>query len=199
MESPATKVCRLCFTSEVRLIDIFNELDANFVEIIAEHIGEVKHELVASNRTVRIKFRLFWQVNRSDALPKWVCADCWEKTEDFHRFHRSVRNAQEEYLGQVVKLEIEIEPETESHEITDQLTFAEVITNCDEFIGFADENSTKPNNELDDIDQQETKPNELLVGAIYSEPTAIHNVEKIEAIEEETGNFCAIIPNCVSP
>lgn len=44
MESTEAQVCRLCFTSRVRLIDIFNEFDANIVEIIAEHIGEVKYE-----------------------------------------------------------------------------------------------------------------------------------------------------------
>lgn len=135
-------------------------------------------------------------MNRSDALPKWICVDCWEKTEDFHNFHRSVRNAQAEYLEQVVKFEIGVEPETESHETIEQPRFVEVITS-DEFIGFADENSTKPNMEFDDFDQQETKPIELLADAPYSEPTAVHNAEKIEAIEEETGNFFAIIPNCV--
>lgn len=133
-------------------------------------------------------------MNRSDALPKCVCVDCWEKTEDFHKFHRLVRNAQEEYLKQVVKFEIEIESESNPIEITEHPKFVEVITNCDEFNEFVDEDSIKPNNELDDVDQ-EIKPIEM-ADALYSEPTA---VEGIEAFEEETGNFfSSIIRSCES-
>lgn len=47
------------------------------------------------------------QVSKTDAFPKFVCSDCWQKTETFHEFHRSVKRAQENYLKQVVKHEQE--------------------------------------------------------------------------------------------
>lgn len=105
-----------------------------------------------------------------------------------------MHNAQDEYLKQIVKVEIdnEIEPELE---ITpkfifgiEQPKFVEVITNCDEFIEFADENGIKSNNELDETEEQsEVKP----IDTLYSEtPSAIsENVQRIEAIEHETGKY----------
>lgn len=41
MESTETTICRLCFSSKIRLIDIFDNADSNIVEVINEHIGEV--------------------------------------------------------------------------------------------------------------------------------------------------------------
>lgn len=141
-------------------------------------------------------------MNRSDELPKCVCAVCWEKTNEFNEFYRSVHIAQEEYLKQVVKLEVE--NETENHCIeqpTEQPKFVEVITNCDEFNEFSDENVFKPNNALDDTDQHEIKHIELtdefqneLTDAFQNELAVVEKVERIEANEEEIGEIINISP-----
>lgn len=44
-------------------------------------------------------------MSKIDALPKWICTDCWQKTEQFHRFHRSVQQAQENYFNEIIKCE----------------------------------------------------------------------------------------------
>lgn len=42
METTAKKICRFCFLSSKPLIDIFDdESEANVLEIIGEHVGEV--------------------------------------------------------------------------------------------------------------------------------------------------------------
>lgn len=52
-----------------------------------------------------------FQVTKTDTLPKYVCTVCWQKIDDFHRFHRSVQHAQENYLKLVIKCEtIECDP-----------------------------------------------------------------------------------------
>lgn len=47
-----------------------------------------------------------FQVRKTDELPKFICSECWSKTEEFHKFHRSVQNAQDNYLSMVIKREI---------------------------------------------------------------------------------------------
>lgn len=56
-----------------------------------------------------------------DALPKFICSNCWQKTEEFHQFHRDVQRAQEKFLGENVKREIEendVVDETQEHQLT---------------------------------------------------------------------------------
>lgn len=89
-------------------------------------------------------------------MPKCSCTDCWQKIEEFHRFHRSILTAQEEYLRRTIKTEIEREPDNSFHEIPKLLNFVEVITNCEEFNVFADE-IIKANNGLEDSSQREIK------------------------------------------
>lgn len=43
MDSIEAKICRLCFSTRIHLIDIFNESNAEIRGIIEEHIGEVKY------------------------------------------------------------------------------------------------------------------------------------------------------------
>lgn len=97
-----------------------------------------------------------FQVNQYDTLPKCTCVDCWRRIEDFHNFHRSVFNAQAEYLKRRVKSETEREPNlaSYSHDTTSPPRFVEVITNCEEFIEFTDE-SLKANDEFNDDDHQQ--------------------------------------------
>lgn len=49
-------------------------------------------------------------MSQSDALPKWICTDCWQKTEQFHEFHRAVQQAQNNYLAAIVKCEFTFDP-----------------------------------------------------------------------------------------
>lgn len=91
---------------------------------------------------------------RSDALPKCICSECWEKTHTFHRFHRCVRIAQEEYLSQIVK--------------NPQTSFVEVPTNYDALNEFIDEYTSKLDNDDEEekkeggqIDEMQTSPCEL--------------------------------------
>lgn len=99
-----------------------------------------------------------FQLSRFDTLPKCICTNCWQKIEEFHNFHRSILNAQDEYLKRAVKSEIEREPDNtySLHEITKPPNFVEVITNCEEFNEFADE-TIKARNDFDDSNQQEIK------------------------------------------
>lgn len=46
MESKEPRICRFCFSSLNRLIDIFDESETNVLEIITEHVGEVNDLLV---------------------------------------------------------------------------------------------------------------------------------------------------------
>lgn len=50
MELTEAKICRLCFSSQIQLIDIFNDAVSNIVELINEHIGEVT-DTIASNKS----------------------------------------------------------------------------------------------------------------------------------------------------
>lgn len=92
-----------------------------------------------------------FQVTQLDSLPKCICQDCWTKIDDFHKFLGTVRDAQEEYLKQIVKYEVENETE-----VTVQPNFVEVITNCEDFNESADECITKPEI-FHDIDEPQTK------------------------------------------
>lgn len=116
-------------------------------------------------------------MNRIDTLPKCICTDCWHKIEEFHNFHRSILNAQNEYLKRTIKSEIEREPDNvcSLHEIIKPPNFVEVITNCEEFNEFADE-TIKPSHDLDDNNQQEIKLqdfddfcNDAASAAVYDE------------------------------
>lgn len=102
-------------------------------------------------------------MRRFDTLPKCICTDCWHKIEEFHNFHRSVLNAQDEYLKRAIKSEIEREPDNacSSHEVTKPPNFVEVITNCEEFNEFADETIKASDNDLGDNNQQEVKLQEF--------------------------------------
>lgn len=103
-----------------------------------------------------------------------------------------MHDAQDAYLEEIVKVEIDndIEPELEitPNECIEQPNFVEVISNCDEFIEFADVNVIKSNNELDDIEEQsELKP----IDTFYSEPSTSENFQEFEA-DDETGIFINI-------
>lgn len=63
-------------------------------------------------------------------LPNFVCVECWEKTESFHRFHRSVYAAQENFLSGLVKCEIKNDVD-ESLD-SEQTNFVEEHTNINE-------------------------------------------------------------------
>lgn len=100
-------------------------------------------------------------MNQSDELPKCICTDCWQKVDEFHNFHRSVLDAQKEYLKRSIKSEIERDPDSNLNEITNPPSFVEVITNCDEFNVYPD-GTIKDTNELDDDNhQQEMEPHGL--------------------------------------
>lgn len=115
-------------------------------------------------------------MNRTDALPNCICTDCWKKVGDFHRFHRSILSAQEEYLKRSVKLEIE-------QENVRLPNFVEVITNCDEYNVFADE-TIKASSAFDDI--QEIKPHHVdgIVLDIENEIDVIHEGKEEEGEDE---------------
>lgn len=74
-----------------------------------------------------------------------------------------MHEAQKEYLKQIVKYEDENETEIQPHDVIEQPNFVEVITNCDDFNEFADENSTKPDvfNEMDEPQTKIEAPDEL--------------------------------------
>ncbi|XP_031622031.1 zinc finger protein 888-like [Contarinia nasturtii] len=162
-----TKICRLCISSSTQLLDIFDDSDTSLIEILNEHIGEVC---------------------KTDALPKWICCNCWDKIEEFHRFHRFVRNAQEDYLKQIVKYEEENDIESNCRDISEQTNFVEVISNYDELNEFVDELSTK-SDALDDTDEKPTKsettesefPDVLFnAGATTAEETALRQLTELE-------------------
>lgn len=138
---------------------------------------------------ISVFFCVCLQIHHSDALPNYVCLNCWEKTEEFHKFHCSVHDAQNEYLKQIQITDFKIESELEIslNEIPERIepNFIEVISKCDGIDEFVDENSIKVNNEFEDSEyQSQIKPIEV----IYSETSLSNNVENIEQIEDESGN-----------
>lgn len=46
-------------------------------------------------------------MSKTDAFPKFVCSDCWQKTEKFHEFHRLVQRVQNNFLNGFIKYEID--------------------------------------------------------------------------------------------
>lgn len=131
---------------------------------------------------------IFFQIHHSDALPKFICFNCWEKTEEFHQFHRSVHDAQNEYLKRITNFEMENENENEnnSHEIMTQPNFVEVITNCDGFDEFADENLIKLNHENEDSEYQSgMQP----IDVFYNETTISDDNEIFQQAEDKSGNI----------
>lgn len=102
------------------------------------------------------------------------------KTEEFHKFHRSVRNAQEEYLKQVIKFEVENEVENQSLELTEQPSFVEVITNYDDLNEFADECTTKP-----ETFQNESRTKTEHTDVLRDETIVVTNTENGQMDEDQ--------------
>lgn len=44
-------------------------------------------------------------MSKTDALPKYICSQCWQKIDEFHKFHCSVQHAQDNYLNVKIKCE----------------------------------------------------------------------------------------------
>lgn len=66
MDAMEVKMCRLCFAAKNQLIDIFGDLNANIVEIITEHIGEVN---------IQNKTRIYFEFSSRDSNQKSVDDD----------------------------------------------------------------------------------------------------------------------------
>lgn len=111
----AEPLCRLCFTIKADLIGIFDEngLSQNIAQIISEHFRfqvNVKQtnpfiSLQQMHSSLYLNFLFCIQINESDFLPKTICTECWNKTENFNQFYRTVEIAQNEYLSNIIKKE----------------------------------------------------------------------------------------------
>lgn len=106
MDGEEQRKCRLCFVSQAHLIDIYDEFESNIAAIISEHIGKVRQHHIQFTWSVHSIHRFRFQVSKTDALPKYICTECWQKTEEFHEFHRSVQLAQDDYLKTTIKCEV---------------------------------------------------------------------------------------------
>lgn len=67
-------------------------------------------------------------MSKTDTLPKWICTECWHKTEEFHRFHRSVQHAQANYLSEKVKCELIVDPLNGFDEFPVDANTADIVT-----------------------------------------------------------------------
>lgn len=86
----------------------------------------------------------------TDTFPNYVCADCWHKTEEFHRFHRSVQQAQANYVKEFVKCE-NIEADVHDEPISTDFPNAEELI-CDELMSTSEPSVEQSKNEGDKID-----------------------------------------------
>lgn len=113
------EICRLCFKKNTRAehatIGIFSAkgLELNIAEILRKHFPDEVIPLalclmkfLMSKPDIHI---ILLQVNEDDdILPKFVCTDCWCKSNEFHDFYNAVTEAQQIFLVNLVKTE---EPE----------------------------------------------------------------------------------------
>lgn len=114
----AEEICRLCFKKAIKAISIFSVrgLELNIAEILRKHFSDevIPFALYLMKfwclNQIFISFAYFLlQVNEDDdVLPKFVCPDCWSKSNQFHDFYNAVAEAQQIFLANLVKIE---EPE----------------------------------------------------------------------------------------
>ncbi|KAG4071025.1 hypothetical protein HA402_001462 [Bradysia odoriphaga] len=71
MDSMSTKLCRLCLESSDEMLNIFeNPQNSTIPSILIKH---------------------FWfQVDKNDGMPEWLCEICWIQTKTFHHFYKRV-------------------------------------------------------------------------------------------------------------
>lgn len=143
-------------------------------------------------------------MNRLDALPNYVCTDCWHKTEEFHKFHRSVQRAQENYLlvkpeetdqdaqddnhfplETVCAFELDLEAETEEQQISEEEVRVELKN---DLTGNVDEQSVD-HIELDKTqnDESDTEKSEVETSVVSK-----HILPTREEILKNFGTTCDV-------
>ncbi|XP_037044364.1 transcription factor grauzone-like isoform X4 [Bradysia coprophila] len=83
MNSNSTQICRLCLETSNGLVNIFETFQDSTVDsVLAKH---------------------FWfQINKDDGMPEWVCEICWSQTKTFHHFYKRLELHHENYFNSIV-------------------------------------------------------------------------------------------------
>ncbi|XP_037044361.1 transcription factor grauzone-like isoform X1 [Bradysia coprophila] len=83
MNSNSTQICRLCLETSNGLVNIFETFQDSTVDsVLAKH---------------------FWfQINKDDGMPEWVCEICWSQTKTFHHFYKRLELRHENYFNSIV-------------------------------------------------------------------------------------------------
>lgn len=190
MEMLETRVCRLCFSTENQLIDIFDDFEANIPYVLTKHIGEVNCFKSFFVTLFNCVFFLI-QVDRSDALPKYICNCCREKVVCFHEFHRNVHDAQENYLKKLVKVEDETDEQLTYLDIgIKQSTYDDndVSTNQEVFSDFA--NGSPANLKTDEIHRNDLPLETTEFAEVFIDASGFEN-EKTDICDLKSGlNAC---------
>lgn len=107
------KICRLCFKKANQLIGIFTAkgIELNIAEILRLHFPDEVRFSVCTHATFSFEILTFglpgnfpFQIDVKDEfLPKFICPDCWMKSNYFHEFYNSVAEAKRRYLRKAAK------------------------------------------------------------------------------------------------
>ncbi|XP_037044367.1 transcription factor grauzone-like [Bradysia coprophila] len=83
MNSNSTQLCRLCLETSGSLVNIFETYqDSTVASVLAKH---------------------FWfQINKDDNMPEWVCEICWSQTKTFHHFYKRLELRHGNYFNSIV-------------------------------------------------------------------------------------------------
>ncbi|KAG4071049.1 hypothetical protein HA402_001486 [Bradysia odoriphaga] len=88
MNSNATQICRLCLESRGGSVNIFEKFqDSTVASVLSEH---------------------FWfQINKNDGMPEWVCEICWSQTTTFHSFYKRLELLHQNYMNSIVLVKVD--------------------------------------------------------------------------------------------
>lgn len=92
-------------------------------------------------------------MHETDTFPNYVCADCWEKIEEFHKFHRSVQRAQANYVKEFVKCE-NVEPDVHDEPVPTDCSSAEELI-CTEMMSISEPSEEQPKNDVNKFEEIE--------------------------------------------
>ncbi|XP_037044358.1 transcription factor grauzone-like isoform X2 [Bradysia coprophila] len=115
MNSKSTHVCRLCLeSSDDDLLNIFEKFqDSTIALVLAKH---------------------FWfQIDKNDGLPEWVCEICWIQTKTFHNFYKRLEFRHKNYLNSIVMVKVDEIKQERSVSPTEEALEADLsLVKCNE-------------------------------------------------------------------
>ncbi|KAG4070939.1 hypothetical protein HA402_001376 [Bradysia odoriphaga] len=114
MNSNSPQLCRLCLETSDGLLNIFEKFQGSTIaSVLAKH---------------------FWfQINKDDGMPEWVCEICWIQTKTFHHFYKRLEFRHKNCLSSIVFVKIdEIKQERSISPMEEALEADLNIVKCEE-------------------------------------------------------------------